>query len=75
MQRMSGWMSHCSDANNVPVRPKPVATSSAITSTPAACAASTTRRDLIRVGHLDAGGALHQRLEHDRGQLVGRAAR
>ena len=68
-------MSHCSEANRVPVRPKPVATSSAMTSTPARLRGLDDPAHRRGLGDLDAGRALHQRLEHDGRQLVGVARR
>ena len=64
-------MRHCSEAKRVPVRPNPVATSSAIRSTPCSRQVSPTRSTDRRIGHPHAGGALHERLDDHRGQLVG----
>ena len=66
----SGASPHCSDANSVPVRPKPVATSSQISSTSCARHASPRRARPSRIGELHAGRALHERLDDDRRELA-----
>ncbi len=64
-------MPHCSLAKNVPVRPKPVATSSAMSSTPVSRQAVATRATWLGLGDEHAGRALHEWLEHDGGERVG----
>ena len=66
----SGARPHCSDANSVPVRPKPVATSSQISSTSCAAARGAEPREAVRVGELHAGRALHQRFDDHRRELA-----
>ena len=67
----SGRTPHCSTANSVPVRPKPVATSSQMrrTSWRRQASARPATNSGVAQGH--ARGALHERLDHDRGQPVG----
>ena len=68
---MSGRTPHCSTANSVPVRPNPVATSSQIEQHVVARGTRrATARTNDRLVEHHAGGALHERLEHDGGQLV-----
>ena len=59
------------DAKSVPVRPKPVATSSQIEQDVVLGAGRRERGDVVGVGDPHAGGALHERLDHDRGELGG----
>ena len=63
-QRMSGSTPSCSQANIFPVRPKPVATSSTISSTPWRRAMSAHAAEMAVGGGDDAGRPLHQRLDH-----------
>ena len=67
----SGRRPHCSDANSVPVRPKPVATSSQISSTSCVAARGAEPGEAVRVGELHAGRALHERLD-DHGRELAR---
>ena len=69
-QRKSGATRSCSQANIVPVRPNPVATSSAISSTP--CSSVSSRATAQEAGrlHADPGGALDQRLDDHRRDLA-----
>ena len=60
-----------SEANSLPVRPNPVATSSQISSTPCARQAAPHDGQVGRIGHEDAGGALDQRLDDHGGERVG----
>ena len=70
MQTMSGRTPACSTANSVPVRPKPVATSSHDQEHVGAPARGGHRGELGRLVQVHAVGALHQRLEDDRGHPV-----
>ena len=73
--RRSGRRPHCSDANSVPVRPKPVATSSQISSTSCVAARGAEPREAVGIGELHAGRALHERLDDHRRELATRARR
>ena len=68
---MSGTTPACSQANIVPVRPKPVKISSKISKAPQRSA--TARRRCKRRGVMEthAAGALHQRLDDQAGDAVG----
>ena len=70
-QRKSGATSSCSQANIVPVRPKPTATSSAISSTSCRRVTSRTPPQIALRGHDHARRSLHQRFDHDGRQLIG----
>ena len=71
----SGATSSCSHANMVPVRPKPVATSSQMRST--SCSVHSSRARAQEAGrlHQHAGRALHQRLDDERRRARARAPR
>ena len=63
---MSGTTRSCSQANIVPVRPNPVATSSQISRTPARSQSRRTSRRKPGRLHEDPGGALDERLDDHR---------
>ena len=67
----SGRSPHCSDANSVPVRPKPVATSSQISSTSCSRHAACNGANVGGRGELHPRGALHERLD-DHGRELAR---
>ena len=63
MQSRSGRSPHCSDANSVPVRPNPVATSSQIRST--SCAARVAEcPQPVRIAEQHARRSLHEWFHH-----------
>ncbi len=66
---ISGAMPACSQANRVPVRPKPVAISSAISRTSKSIAQGPHPPQVFRGINAHAAGALHDRFENDRGQF------
>ena len=71
----SGRSPHCSEAKRVPVRPKPVATSSQIKQHAVGPAGLAERPDVRRLRAEHARGPLHQGLDHDGGQLARRGLR
>ena len=68
---MSGRIPQRSEAKSVPVRPKPVATSSQTSRTSCAAAGLGEAADVGRVGDAHAGGALDERLDHHGGERGG----
>ena len=71
----SGETPSCSQANIRPVRPKPVATSSQISSTSWRSHSSRTAAQVARRVHEHPGRALHERLHDHRRHLAARTAR
>ena len=67
---MSGAMPACSQANSLPVRPKPVAISSAISSTPCVSQSVAHLLQIVRRVEAHAARALHDGLEDHRRELV-----